>query len=125
MSITKTETFKKVLAQLRALEYGGLCFQLQINGESFSSRIAIDSKPKKKHTRVNRSFRISDLVRDRIDRMEIGDVELFLIPSEHKAELTLQSWRSAITAEAARRLASSKRFSSAQCENGIELFREE
>jgi len=78
-------------------------------------------QPGRAWTKIRRSVRLVDLFAAQIDAMKAGDVIELVIPAEHRHEIELSAWRSAVTAKASSVFPKGG-YTTAQTEHGIEVM---
>jgi hypothetical protein len=120
---TNSAIFQQILVRLRAFEAQGLRYRVVApDGQEFASAAPFEPTKVVKRVNINRSIVISDIVKDQIADMQVGDVERLLIPSKHASEITEKSWNSAVSATACR-IFGNGGCTVARVPGGVELMR--
>ena len=99
MNISTTQTFQKILDTLHSLERMGVKFWIQTpDGLNFKSNVEPGAAPPSRKHIDRDGVHLADLMKDRMQAMQPGDLTIFEIPTNVK-NLTGEAWRSAVTAK--------------------------
>jgi hypothetical protein len=120
---TNSAIFQQILVKLRAFEAQGLRYRVVApDGQEFVSAAPPEPTKVVKRVNVTRSVVISDIVKDQLAAMQVGDVERLMIPSKYASEITEKSWLSSVSAVACR-IFGSGGCTASRVPNGIEVMR--